>query len=209
MVPGGSNQRRQEFPKRLPGREEANHWRRMCHFMSVDNLADRSTEPSTVDFPLRGERVRVRGRLNPQLILFFTIAIALIVCTGCRGNGPSSRAPSAVRNMTVTAYCDCQKCCGWKRTWYGKPVHAYGAQKGERKRVGVTASGTDAKVGTLAADTSRYPFGTMMYIPGYGYGRVEDRGGAIKGDHIDLFFKTHKEALEWGRQQRQVRVWYQ
>ena len=111
--------------------------------------------------------------------------------------------------MTVTAYCDCQQCCGWKRTWYGKPVFAYGANKGKRKKVGVTASGTDAKVGTLAADTSRYPFGTMMYIPGYGYGRVEDRGGAIKGDHIDLFFKTHKEALEWGRQQRQVRVWYQ
>lgn len=111
--------------------------------------------------------------------------------------------------MTVTAYCDCQKCCGWKRTWYGKPVYAYGANKGKRKRVGVTASGANAKVGTLAADTSRYPFGTMMYVPGYGYGRVEDRGSAIKGDHIDLFFKTHKEALEWGRQQRQVRVWYQ
>ncbi len=36
--------------------------------------------------------------------------------------------------------------------------------------------------GTIAADTDHYPFGTRMYIPGYGWGKVEDRGGAIKGD---------------------------
>ena len=144
-----------------------------------------------------------------KLILFLAAVVLVSVSTGCRGNSLDKTPPSAVRAMTVTAYCDCQKCCGWKRTWYGKPVYAYGSLKGKRKKVGVTASGTDAKVGTLAADTSRYPFGTMMYVPGYGYGRVEDRGGAIKGEHIDLFFKTHQQALEWGRQQRQVRVWYQ
>ena len=42
------------------------------------------------------------------------------------------------------------------------------------------ASGKMAKVGTIAADTSVYPFGTIMYIPGYGYGEVQDVGGAIK-----------------------------
>ena len=47
-----------------------------------------------------------------------------------------------------------------------------------------------------------------MYVPGYGYGRVEDRGGAIKGpDKIDVFFKSRKQALNWGRQQLRVRVW--
>jgi len=175
------------------------------------------THPEESRSPLLGERARacpelaegVRGRFVSPLLLLFIFTIPFLVTTGCRGNSLDKKTPSAIRAMTVTAYCDCQKCCGWKRTWYGKPVYAYGSLKGKRKKVGVTASGTDAKVGTLAADTSRYPFGTMMYVPGYGYGRVEDRGGAIKGDHIDLFFKTHKEALEWGRQQRQVRVWYQ
>ena len=71
----------------------------------------------------------------------------------------------------------------------------------------MTASGTMAKVGTIAADTSRYPFGTVMYIPGYGYGRVEDRGGAVKGEHIDLFFRTHGQAREWGRKTLPVKVW--
>lgn len=61
--------------------------------------------------------------------------------------------------------------------------------------------------GTIAADTDYYPFGTRMYVPGYGWGVVQDRGGAIKGPHrIDLYMKTHQEALEWGRQKVQVTV---
>jgi hypothetical protein len=60
--------------------------------------------------------------------------------------------------------------------------------------------------GTIAADTSYYPFGTRMYIPGWGWGSVQDRGGAIKGpDRLDLFFTTHSKANDWGRQR--VEVW--
>ncbi len=63
------------------------------------------------------------------------------------------------------------------------------------------------KDGTLAADTHYYPFGTRMHIPGYGYGVVEDRGSAIKGKHrLDVFFKSHQTALNWGRQDVYVRV---
>lgn len=79
--------------------------------------------------------------------------------------------------------------------------------KGERKKVGQTASGEMAKPGTIAADTSLYPFGTLMYVPGYGYGNVQDRGGAIKGEKIDLYFKKHKQALQWGRVQKEVQIW--
>jgi len=87
-------------------------------------------------------------------------------------------------------------------------VVAHGPQKGKPKKVGMTASGVKAKKGTIAADTSRFPFGTVMYIPDYGYGRVEDRGSSAKGDKIDLFFKKHKEALRWGKQIKKVKVWY-
>jgi len=61
--------------------------------------------------------------------------------------------------------------------------------------------------GTIAADTKYYPFGTRMYVPGYGWGIVEDRGGAIKGpDRIDLFFESHEEALQWGRKKVNVLI---
>jgi hypothetical protein len=63
--------------------------------------------------------------------------------------------------------------------------------------------------GTIAADTRYYPFGTRMYVPGWGWGRVEDRGGAIKGqDRIDLYFSSHDEALRWGRQKLPVQIEY-
>jgi len=61
--------------------------------------------------------------------------------------------------------------------------------------------------GTIAADTKYYPFGTRMYVPGWGWGVVKDRGGAITGpDRIDLYFESHQEALHWGRQRLEVTI---
>lgn len=61
--------------------------------------------------------------------------------------------------------------------------------------------------GTVAADTDYYPFGTRIYVPGYGWGQVQDRGGAIKGpDHIDLFMITHARTEQWGRPKVEVTI---
>lgn len=137
------------------------------------------------------------------------LAVSAAVLAGCIsfGGKPRNYAWSDQRTMTVTGYCDCKECTDWKRNWRGQPVFASGQNKGERKRVGITASGTRATRGTIAADTALYPFGTVMYVPGYGYGTVEDRGGAIRGNHIDLFFHSHAAALEWGRQNKRVTVY--
>lgn len=103
--------------------------------------------------------------------------------------------------MLVTAYDAGPESTGWKRKYgcIGSPVYAYGPLKGQRKKVGITADGTKAKKGTIAADTRLYPFGTKMYVPGYGWGEVHDVGSAIKGNHIDVFFPSRKDALQWGR----------
>jgi 3D (Asp-Asp-Asp) domain-containing protein len=85
-------------------------------------------------------------------------------------------------------------------------VYAYGPNEGKPKRVGIAANGTKAKRGTIAADTSLFPFGTEMYVPGYGWGVVHDRGSAIKGYHIDIFFSDHDDAMEWGRKRLDVVV---
>ena len=61
--------------------------------------------------------------------------------------------------------------------------------------------------GTIAADTKHYPFGTIMDVPGYGLGTVEDRGSAIKDpNRINLFFKSHQKALKWGRKKIPVKI---
>lgn len=71
---------------------------------------------------------------------------------------------------------------------------------------GRTASGMMAQVGVVAVDTNVIPFHTRMYIEGYGFAVAGDRGGAIRGYKIDVFFDTMAEARQWGRQFG-VRVW--
>ncbi len=142
-----------------------------------------------------------------SFLKFWIPGLALLVAAGCSGIRPPPGVRPIEREMEVTGYCSCGSCTGWRRTWYGRAVFAYGAQEGQRKQIGITASGTRARVGTFAADTGLYPFGTIMYVPGYGYGRVEDRGSAIKGDAIDLYFRSHSAALEWGRRSKRVKIW--
>ena len=85
--------------------------------------------------------------------------------------------------MRVTAYCACESCCGE----YADGITACGHEIGEG----------DA----FAAADGRYSFGTEMVVAGYNNGepiKVLDRGGAIRGDRLDLFFHTHEAALQWG-----------
>jgi len=78
----------------------------------------------------------------------------------------------------LTAYCPCEKCCG--------------------KTDGITSTGTKATHGrTIAVDPDIIPYGTKVLINGSEY-VAEDCGGAINNNHIDVFFNTHEEALEFG-----------
>jgi len=84
--------------------------------------------------------------------------------------------------MEVTAYCGCEKCCG-------------------PNACGITASGYKIQAGDkLIAAPKNIPFSTKIYIPGYGLATVKDRGGAIQGNKLDIYFDKHQEALNWGRQ---------
>lgn len=68
---------------------------------------------------------------------------------------------------------------------------------------GITYSGVKVRrdmVSTIAADLSVFPLGTILYIPGYGYGVVADIGSAIKGNIIDLYFDTKEDVFDlWGK----------
>ena len=61
-----------------------------------------------------------------------------------------------------------------------------------------TASMKIAEQGlTVAADTSVLPFGSRVIINDTEY-EVQDRGGAIKGNRIDVYMDDHEEALQRG-----------
>ncbi|MDO5714183.1 MAG: 3D domain-containing protein [Tissierellia bacterium] len=75
-----------------------------------------------------------------------------------------------------------------------------------------TAMGTRARVGAVAVDPRVIPLGTKLYIestdgfPTYGFAVAEDTGGAIKGNRIDLFYNTNREANRFGRRNVTVYV---
>lgn len=121
---------------------------------------------------------------------FLAIFAGVVLALAANGYAHETGQWKTVR-MRVTAYCPCEKCCG---EWAD----------------GVTANGHRINQGDrfVAADR-RYSFGTTLLIPGYNNSQpvsVLDRGGAIKGDKLDVFFNTHKEALIWGVQYLDVKV---
>lgn len=62
----------------------------------------------------------------------------------------------------------------------------------------------------VAADTRILPFGSMITVPGYAEDHVVpvlDRGGAIKGNRLDLLFPTHASARQWGVKRVPITVW--
>lgn len=85
--------------------------------------------------------------------------------------------------MRVTGYCSCPKCCG--KFSDGKTASNHHIHKGD----------------VFVAADKFYSFGTEMVIPGYNYNNpvtVQDRGRVIKGNRLDLYFDTHRQAQKWG-----------
>ena len=87
--------------------------------------------------------------------------------------------------FSCTAYCPCSQCCG---AWAD----------------GIVYTGGQATEGqTIAVDPDVIPLGSVVEINGWQY-VAEDIGGGINGKEIDLFFCSHEDALEWGRQNHEV-----
>lgn len=80
----------------------------------------------------------------------------------------------------------------------------------EHPQYGITYSGIKVRrdiYSTIAADLAIFPIGTILFIPGYGFGVVADKGGAIKGNRIDLYYETVEDVYtHWGKQQVKVYV---
>jgi len=75
----------------------------------------------------------------------------------------------------------------------------------------MTASGRIVKrdpngISTVSVDKNVIPFGTILYIEGYGYAVAADTGSAITGNGLDLYFDSSSECYAWGRRTVNVTV---
>lgn len=86
----------------------------------------------------------------------------------------------------VTYYCSCVQCCG--------------------KTDGITASGAHVEEGITCAADKKFPFGTRIEIEGYGIYTVQDRGGGVKGNHIDIYCNDHQFSDTFGIKKTRIRV---
>lgn len=59
---------------------------------------------------------------------------------------------------------------------------------------------------TIAVDPKVYPYGTKLFVEGYGFAIAADCGTSIKGNKIDVYFNTYKEACNWGAKYVKVYV---
>ena len=96
------------------------------------------------------------------------------------------------RRMTITHYAPLDPAAVEGMCYSGDPT--------------VTASGMPSEPGISVAAGSNIPFGTTLYIPGYGYREVHDRGGAIGPNNIDVMIWDRDEAFELGRVEKTVYV---
>jgi 3D (Asp-Asp-Asp) domain-containing protein len=102
--------------------------------------------------------------------------------------------PAKTITMTVTAYSPDAQSCGDSAD-------------------GITATMHSVETNAfrlIAADPTLLPYGSMLTVPGYAENSIVpvlDCGGAIKGKHIDLLFRTHEEARKWGVKKLKVIVW--
>lgn len=67
---------------------------------------------------------------------------------------------------------------------------------------GVTSTGIDLKANpnakVIAVDPSVIPLGSIVHVEGYGHAIAGDTGSAIRGNKIDVFVPTQKQATSWG-----------
>jgi 3D (Asp-Asp-Asp) domain-containing protein len=166
----------------------------LCTAMALGVVGAVSVRGENVAAPTMASAVTVEATALPISLAYETVpAVAPVESQAVEMSTAKVGRASRVVRMEVTGYCPCTKCCG-------------------PNAQGITASGKQVSYNRgrfVAADTKVLPFGTKLSIPGYhGAEAVEviDRGGAIKGKKLDLYFPTHQAALNWGRQMVDVTV---
>jgi len=100
-------------------------------------------------------------------------------------DGVTFKAKKVLKNVTLTAYS-----AGFEST--GKTE--------DHPQYGITASGTKVQEGrTIAVDPDVIPLGWWVYIEGIGFRRAEDKGSAVKGKKIDIYYDSETKADRFGK----------
>ena len=150
----------------------------MLYFNQIEGKPDIKPEAVKREAKMNFLWQRNSNLPNWRWFLPLVILLTLLICTIAKAE-----------EWKITAYCSCKICCG--------------------KIDGITASGYKAKKGYCACNW--LPFGTKLYVEGLGEYIVMDRGAKSQFGsktnhikHIDIWFKSHKAARQFGVKHRKV-----
>jgi 3D (Asp-Asp-Asp) domain-containing protein len=109
-----------------------------------------------------------------------------------KGTKPNAPAPKTPANKLPTRNSDVPQYL------YALPMLVTAYTRYDEGCTDYTYRGTYLRRGLCAVDPNIIPFGTKLYVPGYGEAIADDIGGAIQGNHIDLAMDSLDEAFDWG-----------
>ena len=137
-----------------------------------------STSSDVIKVVKRGTKVYVTGKEKNGFYLVKVGKKSGYIMASYLGSKPS--------NVTTTEESSSKEYIGTYK------ITAYSASSSAR-----TASGTKCQSGRTIAAPSNFPFGTKLMFNGNVY-TVEDRGGAVTGNVLDLYVDSNSEAVQWG-----------
>lgn len=134
------------------------------------------------------------------LSLFYKNDKVNSILPGLRGDGSSEKEKIVIRE--VREIMEVEK----EVEWYYFIASGYSANDPVQGTNNITATGKEIKEGMVAVDPKVIPLGTKIEIKDMGIFIAEDTGGKIKGNRIDIYFDTKKEAKEFSRKGIWVRI---
>ena len=139
--------------------------------------------------------------MNRQIALAITAGLALAAGAASLASTTGDKPKPTTMTMEVRAYCPCRLCCGkWADVPMARRTIGGGAPLYPLIRDGV---------GFVAGPPS-LPRGSWVSVPGYHDGQpvqVLDRGGAVKGNRLEVFIPCHEAAQVWGVQELGITIY--
>lgn len=149
-----------------------------------------------------------RTVIKEEIIKKAVNKIVQVTVATSRSNG-GRYGSTSVAEAAANSYSLAKKVAGIKPIVKTLNTSAYTASTCDKKPTdkgyGITASGKKVKSWYTVAAGKAYPMGTVIYIPALknkpngGWFVVQDRGGAIKNNKLDIYMSTYNECIKFGR----------
>jgi 3D (Asp-Asp-Asp) domain-containing protein len=166
-------------------------------FSPKNQLAAQVVRPNETQTNINGQE---NTKILDKLLAASQLSKLQLVFYDLQKHEPEETLEEIERNSKLAHFKDKLAAANFPKGKFPINASAYTAAADEcGKSDGITASGLKVKENRTLACPPSFPFGSKLKIEGMGTYVCEDRGGAIKGNHFDIYMQTKKQAFSFGR----------